>query len=158
MRQAILVFGGVALLATLAAVPIFSQATSANLGTWNENLTKSKYESEAPKSRTRTEELFERDGLKVTIQTVRADGTRSVTTYAAHYDGKEYPASSAVFDMVSLTRIDANTREQTEKKAGKFVQTARTVVSSDGKTMTMTVKGTSPNGRPFTDVRVYEKQ
>jgi hypothetical protein len=44
------------------------------------------------------------------------------------------------------------------KKAGKQVQTYSRVVSKDGKTMTVTVKGTNAKGQTINNVSVYEKQ
>jgi hypothetical protein len=38
--------------------------------------------------------------------------------------------------MVSLKKIDANTLEETDKRNGKIVATARITVSADGKKMT----------------------
>jgi hypothetical protein len=43
-------------------------------------------------------------------------------------------------------------------KAGKLVQTSTDIVSPDGKTRTATVTGTDANGRPYTNVSVYDKQ
>jgi ribosomal protein S18 len=44
------------------------------------------------------------------------------------------------------------------KKDGKVVQTLTRVVSEDGKTMTVRVKGTNAQGQPVDNVAVREKQ
>lgn len=63
-----------------------------------------------------------------------------------------------VVDTVSLRRIDANTTERTDKKAGKVVQTLTRVVAKDGKTFTTTVKGTNAKGEPINNLLLFEKQ
>jgi hypothetical protein len=72
---------------------------------------------------------------------------------------KDYPLTgSDLADTVSLKRIDAHTSERTDKKGGKIVQTFRRVVSKDGKTMTVTIKGTNAQGQTVNNVVVFEKQ
>ena len=44
------------------------------------------------------------------------------------------------------------------RKAGKVVQTARRVVSADGKTMTITTTGVNETGDRINNVGVFDKQ
>ena len=82
-----------------------------------------------------------------------------MTRYTANYDGKDYPLAGVPnADTVSLKRIDARTTERTDKKDGKVVQTLARVVSQDGKTMTVTSKGTNAQGQTVNNVAVWEKQ
>ena len=100
-------------------------------------------------------------GEKVTAEFVNADGSRTTTGYTeANYDGKDYPLTGSALgaDTVSLKRIDARTTERTDKKSGKVAQTLRRVVSQDGKTMTVTVKGTNAQGQAVNSVLLFEKQ
>ena len=60
------------------------------------------------------------------------------------------------YDAVSGTRIDDNTREVSYVKGGKEMLHVRTVVSKDGKTLTITGKGTDPQGKPVSGVSVWE--
>jgi hypothetical protein len=103
---------------------------------------------------------FEGDGVRLTIDTVNADGTHTTTTpYSAHVDGKDYPyMGSATVDAIVLKRIDASSWDYTRKKAGKLVTTGRNTVSKDGKTITYTSKGTSASGQPTSSVLIFEKQ
>ena len=114
-----------------------------SLGTWKLNVAKSKYNpGPPPMSETRVYEAWETDGLKATHTRVQADGTRMTLEWAAHYDGKDYKyTGSPDYDTIVLKRVDANTSEATLKKGGKVVQTAKVVVSSDGKTRTITRRG-----------------
>ena len=58
---------------------------------------------------------------------------------------------------MTLKRVDANTSERTDSKGGKAVQTFIRVVSKDGKTMTVTIKGTNAQGQAVKNVVVFEK-
>jgi hypothetical protein len=59
---------------------------------------------------------------------------------------------------VSLKRIDNRTTERTDTKDGKVAATLMRVVSEDGKTMTVTVKGTDARGQAMNNVLVFDKQ
>ena len=150
------------LITACAASSAFGQAVTQGdprTGTWHLNLGKSTFDpGPAPKTQTRVYEMAH-DVLKSTTTSVQADGTKSVSSYSARFDGRDVPASgSPVYDTIALTRVDANTFDATLKKAGKVVQTARNSVSADGKTMTVTVKGADATGRAFTTIMVFEKQ
>ncbi len=136
-----------------------AQAADPIVGTWKLNVSKSKYDpGPAPKSLTAKIEAAG-EGEKVTADGVRGDDTPIQVVYTAQYDGKDYPITgSPIADTVSLKRLDANTTERTDKKGGKVTQTLTRKVSSDGKTMTVTYKGTDAKGQPFNNVGVLEKQ
>jgi len=158
LRNAIL---GLAL-ATFAASTTSVSAQSkepAGMGTWKLNVAKSKYSgAPAPKSLTVKFEPAGK-GVKLTTEGVSADGKPSATEYTADYDGKDVPIKgSPAADMISLRRIDALTTERTDKKAGKVVQTLTRAIAKDGKSFTVTVKGTNPKGEPINHLLVFEKQ
>ena len=68
------------------------------------------------------------DGLTMT------DGTGD--SYTAKFDGNDYPyKGDPGITTVSLTKIDANTFEETDKRDGKVIFVARMSVSPDGHTM-----------------------
>ena len=136
-----------------------AQASDPRIGAWKLNVTKSKYRpGPAPQSLTLRVEPSGR-GEKVTAEFVNADGTRTASVYTAKFDGKDYPLTgSAVADTVSLKRIDARTTDRTDKKGGKVVQTLKRVVSEDGKTMTVTVKGMTAQGQAVNNVVVFDKR
>ncbi len=62
------------------------------------------------------------------------------------------------YNGVSSQRVNDNTRDTTYTKDGKELVTEHTVVSADGKTMTVTVKGIDSNGNPVEQVLVFEKE
>ena len=58
-----------------------------------------------------------RDGRR--SETVSATGEKTATSYTAEFDGKPHPLKgSALADMVTLKRIDANTTERVDSKGG----------------------------------------
>jgi len=136
-----------------------AQARDPRIGTWKLNVAKSKFSpGPAPQSLTVKVELAGK-GEKATTEFVNSDGTRTTVQYTANFDGKDYPLTgSQVADTVSLKRIDARTTDRTDKKGGKVAQTLRRVVSQDGKTMTVTVKGTNAQGQKVNNVVVFDKQ
>jgi hypothetical protein len=138
---------------------VSAQASNPRLGTWKLNVEKSKYNpGPAPQSVTMKVEAAG-EGEKATTEGVNAAGTATKTEYTAQYDGKDYPMTgSQNADTVSLKRIDARTMERTDKKGDKVVLTSTRVVSEDGKTMTVTTKGTNAQGQAVNNVTVWEKQ
>jgi hypothetical protein len=140
-----------------------ASAGDPHVGTWKLNLAKSKSDppptGPAPQSVTWKYEVFEGDGVKMTTDTLGADGKHAVAGYSAHADGKDYPYSgSTAIDAIVLKRVDAYSWDYTLKKGGAVVRSGRNTVSKDGKTITYTIKGTTANGQPLTATQVYEKQ
>ena len=136
----------------------FAQSDPA-VGTWKLNVAKSRYSpGPAPKSNLVTIVAIE-NGLKITGQGTDADGKPTSLSYTVTYDGKDKPVTgSPDYDSTAGKKIDANTTELTRKKEGKTVQTATRKISADGKTMTVTSRGTTPSGKPLNNVAVFEKQ
>jgi hypothetical protein len=59
-------------------------------------------------------------------------------SYTAKFDGKDYAfKGDPNTDNVSLKQIDANTFEESDKKAGKVIDVTRFTVSADGHTLTV---------------------
>ena len=142
----------------MAATQIGLAQTDPHVGTWTLNLEKSKYApGTAPKSQT---SVFATagQGLKVATTAVTATGTNN-TEYTATFDGKDHPVQgNPDWDTTALKRIDDRTIEFTRKKGGKVVQTARSVVSADGKTRTVTVTGVNAQGQKVNTVALYIKK
>ena len=136
-----------------------ADATESVVGVWKLNLAKSTYNpGPAPKSQTRAYKATA-DGIDMMYTGVAADGSAVNGKSTFKYDGKDYPISgSADFDTLSLQRIDGNTIESTQKKAGKVVGTTIRSVSSDGKVLTLKSKGTDAKGKAYDNVMVFDKQ
>ena len=87
-----------------------------------------------------------------------AKGKSVTSQYTAKYDSLEYPLTGfATVDAIALKRVNDTTAEPILTHARKLIGTARRVISEDGKTMTITFRGTDENGRAVANVSVYEK-
>lgn len=136
----------------------FAQSNS-DVGTWTLNVAKSKYSpGPAPTSATTKIEAVGA-GVKVTVDQAFAGAPRH-WEYTANNDGKDVPVTgnNPDADMISRTRVNATTVQTVNKKGGKVTTTNTSVISSDGKTRTVTQKGTDAKGQVINNVTVYEKQ
>ena len=97
-------------------------------------------------------------GVKATLDVVGANGVLAHLEFSARYDGQDNPVtgSGQVGDVVALTRLDANTVRLVHKVDGKVILTETAVVSSDGKTMTIT--NTNAQGNPVEGAAVWDRQ
>ena len=146
---------GVAVPAVIAS----AQSDDPIMGTWVLNVSKSTYSiGPAPRSLTRTYTAAP-NGYKFVSRGVDAEGKPVLTEFTAAYDGKYYPSTgNPNVDSIMVKRIDANTAEATQTKAGKVVIRTTRVVSRDGKTITSTATGTNSEGKSFKNVEVFEKR
>jgi len=152
------------LLAVAASVLIASVGsagfaqTEPFIGTWKLNIAKSKYSpGPAPKSGMATISTAGQ-GVKVVVSGVSATEAKVQWEYTANHDGKDYPVTgNPDADTISLKRINASSVETTQKKGGKVTLTNVRTVSADGKTMTVTTKGTNAAGQAVNNVQVFEK-
>jgi len=128
------------------------------MGTWKLNEPKSNVTRGTLKYNTVTvENMFGK--LKVSADGVDADGKPVHSEWTGNFDGKDYPVTGdPIGDTRSYTKVDDRTLNFTDKKGGKIIATGRLVVSADGKTRTATVSGTTPKGKKFKNIGVYDKQ
>lgn len=144
-----------------AAIAVaMGQADNPQLGTWNMNMTKSKFSSGTGfKSATSKIEAVD-GGVRHTVDSVYVDGTSRRYSYTTKYDGKDMPVigNSPYGDTTAITHVDANTTRTVYKNKGKVTVTQMSVVSSDKKTRTVTTKGTNPLGQTVDNLSVYDRQ
>jgi hypothetical protein len=152
-----------AILVAVAAVTAGSLVAQANpfVGTWKLDVAKSKYEgAPAPKSLTRTV-TAEGAGLKYSFAGVAADGSKIAYSFTSNLDGKDAAVSGVGMaggaDTITLMKLSASKTEGVSKKGGAEIGTAKTEVSADGKTTTVTTVG-KLDGKEVKAVAVYEKQ
>jgi hypothetical protein len=147
----------VVMLVAMASVQVFAQANPL-LGTWKLNVAKSKYTgTPMPKEMTRTVEA-DGDSVKYTYAGTGADGSPISYGFTVKYDGKDYPMTGSApggVDMIAIKRINTNTYEATQKKAGKIAANTKVEVSKDGKVTTITSKSGVASSHY---VAVYDKQ
>jgi hypothetical protein len=149
-------------LLTAAAMCVLVSLVSAQdrdplAGTWQLNVAQSKYASAAPpKSQTTTLRAVD-GGLHESVERVNADGTATRWDVTAKYDGRDYPVKGDPSrDTVAMTKVDRNTVDIVNKKAGAVVSRMRIVVATDGKSRTNTV--TDPSGQKTTAVLFFDRR
>jgi hypothetical protein len=134
------------------------------IGVWKVNPEKSVYEAgRAPQSFVRSYEDRGGGTILLTVENVSSSGATSRLFVVYKRDGKPYPEArtgARAVRMVTVRAVDNNTEEfvvsdgQTATEPG-----ANTLsVSRDRKTLTQTMKGIAPDGRPYTNIIVYDKQ
>jgi hypothetical protein len=138
---------------------VLGQAADPIIGTWTLDLARSKFSpGPAPKSETRTYVVAGPD-IKATSKTVEANGKTTTGAWTVNYDGKDRPETgNPDVDALALKKVDAYTTSFTEKRAGKVAITGTRVISKDGKTMTITTKGTDAKGAAIDNVSVFTKR
>ena len=136
-----------------------AQGRDPRTGTWRLNIEKSIYKP-GPPSRSVTVRIEPSgQGEHVRSESIDATGARIVTEYVAAYDGTDYPLKgSPVANTVALKRIDAYTTERFDKKDGHVMLVYRRVVSTDGRTMTITINGVNARRQQISNTLTFEKQ
>jgi hypothetical protein len=128
------------------------------LGTWKLNLTKSTLgPGPTPKSSSVTFSGAGQ-GVKAVIEGIGPDGAKVQWQYTANFDGKPYPVTgNPDGDMVVIKRVNATTVESSYTLKGKPTIVNTRVISADGKTLTVTSRGTNAQGQKVNTVLVFEK-
>ena len=133
-------------------------AADANVGTWKLNSAKSKFTPGTPKNDTVIVEVAG-DNMKITVDGTDGDGKPAHNMWTGKFDGKDYSVTGdPASDMRSYTKVNDRTLTLAHKKGGKVTTTGRIVLSADGKSRTVTITGTDPQGKKVASTAVYDKQ
>jgi hypothetical protein len=132
-------------------------------GVWRLVAEKSTYEAgRPPRSFTRTYEDRGGGTIFLTVDSVSATGVPARVYLVYKRDGKPYPESAAgarSVRLVTVRAVDNLTEEIGTVVDGRPVESGNTLsVSRDRKVLTQILKGVTPDGRPYTNIVVYEKQ
>jgi hypothetical protein len=143
----------------VAGVTIAADAADPVVGTWTLNLAKSKFDT-GPVLKTQTRTYTQGDdGISVTVNGIRADGSAVSQQSTFKYDKKAYPWSGAAdYDALSLKRVNGSTVTAILMKAGKKVGNTTRTISGHGKVLTLSTKVTGADGKPYSTVLVFDKQ
>jgi hypothetical protein len=152
----LLVFGAV-VMAVMASGLLLAQ-NGPFVGTWKLNPAKSKFTSGAPPKEETAKIQMVGDQDQVTVNGTAADGSPISMKYQVPEKGGAGKFLAGPYDAVSGKLIDDSTRELSYMKGGKEMLHLHSVVSKDGKTMRITVKGTNAQGEPVSGMAVWEKQ
>jgi len=133
-------------------------AADPQMGTWKLNESKSKI---TPGTLKNTLVVYSSmfGQVKIKSDGIDANGKPVHFEWSGKFDGKDYPVTGDPnSDARSYTKVNERTLTTTNKKNGKVTVTGQIVISADGKSRTLTLKGTTPKGRKFKNVAVYDKQ
>ena len=142
-------------------------AGDVNLGTWKLKEAQSRLSPGAPKNQT---VVYKAAGgnMKVTVDGTDANGKPTHNEWSGKFDSKDYPVTGdSTADARAYKKVDNSTNcaklnfctlEFTATKDGKVTMSGHIVVSPDGKSRTVTVSGTDPNGNKINTTAVYDKQ
>ena len=131
-----------------------AQPTDPIVGTWKLNLAKSQYPIPAPKSTTVTIAPAAK-GWTLTVDAVGPDGQPQKLGYTSTFDGSESPVTGNPNIDTAVFKSTETGGMVHDKKAGKVITTTSSIVSDDGKTMTVTVKVPDAQGEASTIVSVH---
>ena len=135
-----------------------SFADDPQMGTWKLNETKSKFAPGATKNQTVVYEAAG-DNVKITADGTDKEGKSTHNEWTGKFDGKDYPVTGdPKSDMRSYSKVDDRRLKMTVKKDGKVTVTGRVIVSADGKSRTVTTRGTDAEGKKVKNKAVYDKQ
>jgi len=97
--------------------------------------------------------------VKIKSDGIDPSGKPIHVEWSGKFDGKDYPVTGDPnSDTRSYTKVNERTLTTANKKNGKVTVTGQIIVSADGKSRTVTLNGTTPKGRNFKNVAVYDKQ
>ena len=125
------------------------------LGTWKMNIAKSLFNPGPAPTGPGGTVTFEAwgDGIQ------RTNPDPKGVTYAAKYDGKDYPVkNNPNADTISFRRVNAYTYELTTKLKGEVKGVNRGMVTSDGKTRVVITIGKNAKGDDFANLEWFERQ
>ena len=142
-------------------------AGDVNLATWKLNEAQFRLSPGAPKNQT---VVYKAAGgnMKVTVDGTDANGKPTHNEWSGKFDSKDYPVTGdSTADARAYKKVDNSTNcaklnfctlEFTATKDGKVTMSGHIVVSPDGKSRTVTVSGTDPDGNKINTTAVYDKQ
>jgi hypothetical protein len=139
-----------------------AQSSDPWIGTWKVNLPKSTYSPGPKPTVAATVKIEPAPGgaFKTTIDGADPKGQPTHTEVVGTFDGKDNPVKGAPAPNTTTAykRIDSRTFEAMGKTDGKPTVTTRVEISADGKTLTATQTGKTPQGETIKNVIVADRQ
>jgi hypothetical protein len=135
-------------LAALAMVTLSGSIFSADklnprFGHWKQKST-----APPPSSNIMSYEPFGKNGMKVTIDQVNADGSKTKWGYNTNFDGKDEPLyGNPATDTGAVRIITPSINEIIYKKGGKVTQVLTNVLSPDQKSLGIIYMRQDPTGK-----------
>jgi hypothetical protein len=138
-------------------------AADPQVGTWKLNVAKSKFapSTQAPVKEETRLVREQGDQYEITFTGTRTDGSAISDKWTYAQQGgflKNERSALPQGRIVVVTVINPSDRYLTGIQDGKQNGVSHYVISKDGKTLTVTTKGTDANGKPFESLTVFDKQ
>src|SRR5262249_13888433 len=135
------------------------------LGTWKVDSSRSRFSDPDASFMFATIEVQPAgNGLKSTTSGADGQGYATDFTFDSPLDGTASKVVSpmplrglSAVDTISLTRVNDHTIMGTGKKGGRIVFSDTRVVSADGKTMTISRNGITPEGKKYSSTIVLSR-
>lgn len=143
----------------VCAITFAAFAASHAAGTWKLNTAKSKYTGmPMPKEMTLTY-TPEGEGWRSEGKGTSGDGQPVSSSFTYMKDNEEAKMmGSPLGDTIMIKNGNSDSSSATFKRDGKVVGNAKRMISSDGKTMTITANTMLADGKKVSYTAVYEKQ
>jgi hypothetical protein len=141
----------------LFAVAMYA-ADNPNMGTWKLNEAKSKIPAGAAKN---TTVVYSADGdnVKVTTDGVDSKNQPAHSEWVGKFDGKDYPVTGGESGTTRAYKvINERTMDISNKINGKETLHGKIEVAKDGKSRTVDIEATAPDGKKIKSKGVYDKQ
>jgi|SRR5581483_7901696 len=127
-------------------------------GTWKLNAKKSHLGRGMGRNETVKYEMAFPLRTKVTIDGRDLKGKTEHSEWVGMFNGTDYPVTGDPdSDMRSYNKVDDHTLNFWAKKGGKVIMSGKVVVSTDGKTRTVTGTAINPKGKKVHFASVYDK-
>lgn len=143
---------GLVVAVALVSASAAAQGANPRFGRW-------KLKSENPSSTNiMTYEAYNGTGMKVTVETTTAAGSKSSWGYTTMFDGKEYPVTGRAGTDTAIVRvINDKINEIIYKRGDQVVQLLVNVLSPDGTSIQVTYYSTNADGVTRVTNATYEK-
>jgi hypothetical protein len=132
-------------------------------GTWKLNSAQSRFapdQTTAPKEETMIFRVVA-DHIELTYTGIQKDGAAIKGKGVFPINGgipKDIQPAPAEGESYVETMLEPGNRFLTTLKNGRQTEVQHLIISKDGKTMSITARGTDAKGKPFENVSVYDKQ
>ena len=154
MNKSRIAVGAVAV-SFMAATACF--AANAQIGGWKLNNAKSRLPAGMGKNNN-VVYTEEGDKIKVTVDGTDKDGKPTHSVWVGKFDGKAYPIKgNLAYNSVGYRVINDHTNAIQALKDGKLLWSGKITVAKDGKSRTVTIRGTGANGKKFSGKAFYDK-
>lgn len=133
-------------------------ASSTIIGTWVLNLKKSEFTPGPPPSS--IQRVYENTpaGIRYTSTTVDAEGKTTTEQWSGSEDGRDFPVTGSPDMDVLSVKVSGRQAQYVAKREGRVTMGGNRSITSNGKTMTITLSGRDAQNQVVKQLLVFERQ